>query len=139
MDDDVKLDFYPASSPNRTGVLVIPGRGYEFISMESEGLVPARWLNARGLDAWVLSYTVADTSSSSIPEPVFPMSQVEALEAVSRIRASGRVDQLGVWGFSAGGHLAAVTATDPAAVLDFVVLAYPVVSMAAGTTNDVNN
>ncbi|KAI0114906.1 alpha/beta-hydrolase [Daldinia grandis] len=130
---DLKLDFYPASDPSRTGVLVLPGGGYEFISMENEGVAPARWLNGRGLDAWVLSYTTAGPSN---PAPIFPAPQREALEAVRHIRASGRVDKLGIWGFSAGGHLAAVTATDPSAKLDFAVLAYPVISMAAGTTHE---
>ncbi|KAI4862873.1 alpha/beta-hydrolase [Hypoxylon rubiginosum] len=133
MTTELKLDFYPAPNPNRTGVLVLPGGGYEFISMDNEGLEPARWLNARGFDAWVLSYTVAGPST---PAPIFPAPQREALEAVRRIRGGGLVDRLGIWGFSAGGHLAAITATDREAGLDFAVLAYPVVSMAAGTTHD---
>ncbi|KAI1467249.1 alpha/beta-hydrolase [Daldinia caldariorum] len=130
---ELKLDFYPASNPSRTGVLVLPGGGYDFISMEKEGIAPARWLNDRQLDAWVLSYTTAGPSN---PAPIYPAPQREALEAARQIRASGRVDRLGIWGFSAGGHLAAVTATDPAADLDFAILAYPVISMAAGTTHE---
>ncbi|XXH05024.1 hypothetical protein Hte_011448 [Hypoxylon texense] len=143
---DLKLDFYPAPAPDpdphRTGVLVLPGGGYEFISLENEGAAPARWLNARGFDAWVLSYTVSgSTSPAPAPAPVFPAPQREAREAVRRIRASGRVGRLGIWGFSAGGHLAAITATATdsdadGAKLDFAVLAYPVISMAEGTTHD---
>ncbi|KAI0840425.1 Alpha/Beta hydrolase protein [Hypoxylon sp. FL0890] len=131
---ELKLDFYPAPNPNRTGVLVLPGGGYEFISLEKEGVAPAQWLNDRNIDAWVLSYTIADESSN--PAPIFPAPQREALEAVRRVRASGRVERLGIWGFSAGGHLAAVTATDPGVELDFVILAYPVISMVAGTTHE---
>ncbi|OTA59947.1 alpha/beta-hydrolase [Hypoxylon sp. EC38] len=130
---ELKLDFYPAPNPSRTGILVLPGGGYEFISMDNEGVEPAQWLNSHNIDAWVLSYT---TAGESHPAPIFPTPQREALEAVRRIRASGRVDKLGIWGFSAGGHLAAVTATDPSAELDFAVLAYPVISMAAGTTHE---
>ncbi|KAI5864480.1 alpha/beta-hydrolase [Durotheca rogersii] len=129
---DLVLDFYPASSPNRVGVLVLPGGGYGFISRENEGTAPAEWLNARGVDAWVLSYTVA---SATVPAPISPRPQQEALEAARRIRAEGRVDRLGIWGFSAGGHLAAVTATDPAAALDFAILGYPVISMVPGVTH----
>ncbi|KAI1768874.1 alpha/beta-hydrolase [Hypoxylon sp. FL1150] len=132
---DLKLDFYPAPNPNRTGVLVLPGGGYEFISIDNEGIEPARWLNARGYDAWVLSYTVA---GSSTPAPIIPAPQRDAIAAVRRIRAEDRIDRLGLWGFSAGGHLAAVTATDVDMIgqIDFMVLAYPVISMAAGTTHD---
>ncbi|OTA95820.1 hypothetical protein M434DRAFT_393463 [Hypoxylon sp. CO27-5] len=130
---ELKLDFYPAPNPGRTGVLVLPGGGYEFISMDNEGVEPAQWLNSHNIDAWVLSYTTAGESN---PAPIFPAPQREALEAVRRIRASGSVDKLGIWGFSAGGHLAAVTVTDPSAELDFAVLAYPVISMAAETTHE---
>lgn len=133
--EDIKLDFYPALYPNRTGVLVLPGGGYDFISYEREGLAPARWLISRNMDAWVLSYA---TKSPAAPDPSAPLSptpQREALEAVRRIWASGRLDRLGVWGFSAGGHLAAMIATDADAKLDFAILAYPVISMAADTTH----
>ncbi|KAI8963926.1 alpha/beta-hydrolase [Daldinia sp. FL1419] len=130
---ELKLDYYPASNYSRTGVLVLPGGGYEFISMEKEGTAPAQWLNDRKIHAWVLSYTTAGPSS---PAPIYPAPQLEALEAVRRIRASGRIDKLGIWGFSAGGHLAAVTATEPDVALDFAILAYPVISMAAGITHE---
>lgn len=130
---ELKLDFYPAPDPSGVGALVLPGGGYEFISLDNEGVEPAQWLNSQNMDAWVLSYTTAGESN---PAPIFPAPQREALEAVRRIRASGRVDRLGIWGFSAGGHLAAVTATDPSAKLDFAILAYPVISMAAGTTHE---
>ncbi|KAI1375016.1 alpha/beta-hydrolase [Hypoxylon crocopeplum] len=128
-----KLDFYGASNPNRTGVLVLPGGSYAFIAMANEGLPVAEWLNKRNMDAWVLSYTVAGRESERAP--VFPAPQQEALDAVRYIRDTGRVDRLGIWGFSAGGHLAAVTATDPLAQLDFAILAYPVISMSPCTTH----
>ncbi|KAL7626977.1 hypothetical protein AAE478_003752 [Parahypoxylon ruwenzoriense] len=132
---ELKLEFYPAPTASRTGVLILPGGGYEFLSLDNEGIAPARWLNSLNINAWVLSYTVA---SPLTPAPIFPAPQREALEAVRRIRALGRVDRLGIWGFSAGGHLAAVTATHPSAVkeLDFAILAYPVISMAAGTAHE---
>ena len=45
--------------------------------------------------------------------------------------------RVGVWGFSAGGHLASTLAThhDAASRPDFAILAYPVVSMADGVTH----
>ncbi|KAK8079438.1 hypothetical protein PG997_007256 [Apiospora hydei] len=92
------LTFYPAPDPNGTGVL-----------LGQRGPAPAAWLNARGFDAWVLRYTV-DSHRGAVA-PVYPAPIDEAAAAVERIRASGRVATLGVWGFSAGGHLAAITAT----------------------------
>ncbi|KFX92873.1 hypothetical protein V490_05119 [Pseudogymnoascus sp. VKM F-3557] len=122
----MSLQFFAAPSPNKTGVLIAPGGGYSYVSDEKEGFSPAKWLNERGFDAWVLSYTCAGDGH---PRPIYPAPQREALDAVKKIRAEERVTKLGIWGFSAGGHLAAVTATTLEASLDFVVLAYPVISM----------
>ncbi|RYP74470.1 hypothetical protein DL771_002944 [Monosporascus sp. 5C6A] len=122
------LAFYPAPKPNNTGVLVIPGGGYGFVSLDYEGADAVRWLNSRGFDAWVLDYTTTCTA----PAPLYPTPLEEAAEAVRQVRARNRVARLGVWGFSAGAHLAAMTLTradDVGALLDFAVLAYPVVSM----------
>jgi acetyl esterase/lipase len=127
----MKLTLYPAQAPNKTGVLLVPGGGYGYVSLEKEGLKPSEWLNARGFDAWVLEYTVAETKTP----PLFPTPMEEALEAVRQIRAEGRVVKLGIWGWSAGGHLSAITATDATAGLDFAILAYPVISMVPGTTH----
>ncbi|KFY42381.1 hypothetical protein V494_02432 [Pseudogymnoascus sp. VKM F-4513 (FW-928)] len=122
----MSLQFFAAPNPNKTGVLIAPGGGYSYVSYEKEGLTPAKWLNERGFDAWVLSYTCADGDN---PSPIYPAPYNEALDAVKKIRAEARVTKLGIWGWSAGGHLAAVTATTPGMALDFVVLAYPVITM----------
>ncbi|KAK7928323.1 Acetyl esterase/lipase [Apiospora marii] len=153
MTTDLHLTFYPAPAPNGTGVLVLPGGGYGNISWDNEGPPPAAWLNARGFDAWILRYTV-DSHRGAVA-PVYPAPIDEAVEAVGRIRAGGRVATLGVWGFSAGGHLAAITATTTtaavtnglkkktggeeddaaetekgvASIVDFAILTYPVITM----------
>ncbi len=129
----MNLEFFPAPAPKGVGVLVVPGGGYGHVAIDHEGHQVAQWLNERGYDAWVLTYTVA---SESTPAPIFPAPQNEALQAVADIRASGRVEKLGIFGFSAGGHLSAVTATNPDADLDFAVLAYPVIDMGAGWTHE---
>ncbi|KAK8050922.1 endo-1-4-beta-xylanase B [Apiospora rasikravindrae] len=151
----LNLTFYPAPEPNGTGVLVLPGGGYGNISWDNEGPPPAAWLNERGFDAWILRYTV-DSHRGAIA-PVYPAPIDEAVEAVEHIRASGRVSTLGVWGFSAGGHLAAITATTTttttgskttngtkagateeeagsekeslSSIVDFAILTYPVITM----------
>ncbi|KFY73878.1 hypothetical protein V499_06046 [Pseudogymnoascus sp. VKM F-103] len=128
----MSLQFFPAPNPNSTGVLIAPGGGYAYVSYEKEGSLPAKWLNERGFDAWVLTYTCAD---GDIPAPIYPAPMEEALDAVKKIRAEGRVSKLGIWGWSAGGHLAAITATTPEVELDFAVLSYPVISMEDPTTH----
>ena len=131
------LQYFPAPHPNKTGILICPGGGYEYISIENEGTSPAKWLNDRGFDAWILSYTCVSAERSETPissrcKPIYPAPQTEALNAINEIRAKyvgTRLTKLGIWGFSAGGHLAAITATTPGLKLDFAILAYPVISM----------
>ncbi|ETS85895.1 hypothetical protein PFICI_03920 [Pestalotiopsis fici W106-1] len=120
-----QLAYFPAASPVGTGVIICPGGGYSHLSLVKEGSTPAAWLNDLGIDAWVLTYTTTANQSA----PLYPTPLVEALDAVEYVKSQDVVTKLGIWGFSAGGHLAAVTVTNPAADLDFGILAYPVISM----------
>jgi acetyl esterase/lipase len=49
------------ASANGTGIVVAPGGGFRFLSWDSEGTDVAKWLNARGVAAFVLKYRVAET------------------------------------------------------------------------------
>lgn len=93
--------------------------------MDKEGYQPAAWLNKQGYDAWILDYATANNTAT----PLYPKPQDQALEAVEQIRAEYSLSKLGIWGFSAGGHLAATTVTNTSANLDFGILAYPVITM----------
>lgn len=57
-DGDVpKLYVYPAAGAGKHPcVIVLPGGGYTRLMMEKEGAVEARWLNTRGVTAFVLEY-----------------------------------------------------------------------------------
>lgn len=134
--------FLPA--PERatgTAVVVCPGGGYVMHAMEHEGRQVAQWLNRLGVAAFVLTYRLG-------PRYRHPAPLQDAQRALRYVRLhAGRfgVDpgRVGIWGFSAGGHLAATAAThvaqgDPQAEApidrlssrpDFVILAYPVISM----------
>lgn len=84
-------------------VLVLPGGGYGFTS-EREGEGVALRLVSEGICAFVLNYHVAPHR--------FPVALCEALTAIAYIRENCEefnVDEnnIGVCGFSAGGHLAA--------------------------------
>lgn len=111
--------------PARIGVLVLPGGGYQHLAVNHEGNQICAWLNARGYDAWMLEYHVASKS----PAPLMnkPLDDVGA--ALAAIRTDKRNEKLGIWGFSAGGHLAAMAATQPDFKLDLAVLAYPVIEI----------
>jgi len=119
------LTYYPAPSPNGDGVLVVPGGGYAFVSLDFEGANTTAYLNERGYHVWVLNYATSSTAKT----PLYPLPQNQALDAVKQIRGLKTVKKLGIWGFSAGGHLAATTITNPEAQLDYAILAYPVITM----------
>jgi acetyl esterase/lipase len=111
--DTPKLFYYPATSPGvRSAVIVLPGGGYNHLMMEKEGASEARWLAAHGVAAFVLQYRLA-------PWYKYPAPMLDGSRAVRYVRShatdfgvdSGRI---GVWGFSAGGHLAGYLATEPA-------------------------
>jgi acetyl esterase/lipase len=104
-EDVPKLYTYPASGAGaHAAVIVMPGGGYTHLVMEKEGGVEARWLNAHGVSAFVLAYRLS-------PKYVYPAAMLDGERAVRYVRANARtlgVDpgKIGVWGFSAGGHLA---------------------------------
>lgn len=139
--DHPTIDAYlPASNPTHSAVLVIPGGSYRNVVDDREGAAPAQWLAQRGVAAFVLHYRVHPYRYPA------PIADAERAMRLLRGQASSfgfSPDHLGVWGFSAGGHNASMLATlfdqgapsspDPVERLsdrpDFVILAYPVVSM----------
>lgn len=135
------VDAYIPENGNGGAVVVCPGGGYGFLALDHEGEQIARWLNERGFAAFVLHYRIA-------PRYKHPMPMLDAQRALRLVRnraAEWNIDsdKIGIWGFSAGGHLAATCATlfdegqrrasDPTDTVScrpsFCVLAYPVVSM----------
>ncbi|KAI0172208.1 Alpha/Beta hydrolase protein [Hypoxylon sp. FL1284] len=125
------LEDHPApGSEQRKGVLIIPGGRYGYVGVNQDGKKPKQWLHERGFHVWVLIYTCADNHLPSYPKPMD-----EAKTAVEDIRRTDRVDKLGIWGWSAGGHLAAITATEFESGLDFMILSYPVISMEGDITH----
>ncbi|KAL0932307.1 endo-1,4-beta-xylanase B [Colletotrichum truncatum] len=126
-----QITYFPAANSTGTGVLVCPGGGYARVSIVKEGYTPAQFLNSLGIDAWVLDYTTISNTTG----PIYPKPQDEALDALKYIREQNRTTKLGIWGFSAGGHLSAVTLTNPEAALDFGILAYPVITLEGNYTH----
>ena len=119
---------------NGRAILVIPGGGYAYVAGSSEGSDWAPMLNALGYTVAVLTYTTPPTA------PDGPLTQ--ARDAMAYLRqhpdechtASG---QIGVMGFSAGGHLASTVAThtEGSEAPAFQVLFYPVITMNSSTTH----
>jgi len=148
------IDLYVAAdNPTHTVVVVFPGGGYTCLSQGIEGADMAEWWNGRGVSVAVVTYRLA-------PEFHYPAPLEDGRRAMQWVRAHAaefhaEPDHIGLMGFSAGGHLAAITATtafdpvpegpspvgwltlpDLAGVSsrpDFLVLGYPVITMKDGT------
>ena len=137
-----KPTLAPYLVPNAKGaaaVVVCPGGGYGALALNHEGDKVAKYLNALGVNAFVLKYRVAGKGR---PGPLMraPLTDVQA--AIRKVRAQAAETgtdpaKVGVLGFSAGGHLASTAAThfDDACRPDFAVLCYPVISMRDGVTH----
>ena len=130
----------PKQLANGLAVIVCPGGGYARLAVDKEGSEMQRWLNALGVTVFLLKYRIAPYQH---PAPL-----LDVLRAVRLVRshaAQWAVDphRVAVFGSSAGGHLAASAATlydapegktgaaidTISARPDFVVLAYPVITM----------
>jgi len=141
--DRPTLTVYLPSGENatKTGVVIAPGGGYQHLATEKEGTAIARWLNARGVAAFVLKYRLG-------PKYHYPVELEDAQRAIRTVRANAAEygvakDHVGMCGFSAGGHLTATAgthfdagnaqSTDPierqGSRPDFMVLSYPVITL----------
>jgi acetyl esterase/lipase len=140
--------YYPAvDRPNGTAVIVCPGGGYGILSNDREGIQYAQWLSHLGVTTFILK--------NRLKEYGHPAPLQDVLRAIRLVRsraAEFKVNpaRIGVMGSSAGGHLAASAGTlfDHAdgrtgaaldavnARPDFLILMYPVISMADGVTHE---
>lgn len=104
--------FRPAKEKDTGAAVVIaPGGGYNILAWDHEGLDVAAWLNSIGVTGIVLKYRIPRR-----PEhPKYPLQ--DAQRALSLVRSKATEwgidpNRVGMLGFSAGGHLTAVTATN---------------------------
>ena len=104
------LQFYPAKKNNPgTTVVVCPGGGYIILAWDLEGTEVCDWLNSLGVNAVLLKYRVPRRPGLSKHHVALEDAQ-EAMRFVRSNAAAFRIDpkQIGVMGFSAGGHLSAM-------------------------------
>lgn len=133
----------PKGKENGCSVIVCPGGGYQHLASSYEGHDVADWFTSFGVTGFVLRYRLA-------PKYHHPTMMLDVQREVRTVRTrAGEFNlnldptRIGVMGFSAGGHLASTSgthfdtgkadATDPVDRAgcrpDFLVLAYPVISM----------
>lgn len=136
------LTYFPAPKEIANGAVAVvcPGGGYVRLSITNEGSGFQRWLNSLGVSVFVLKYRLKEYGHPA------PLRDVLRAVRIVRSRASEfGVDphRVGVFGSSAGGHLAACAGTlfdhpmgKTGAVLDavsarpdFILMQYPVILM----------
>jgi acetyl esterase/lipase len=109
--------YRPAKDKDtRTAAIIAPGGGYNFLAWDHEGGDVARWLNSIGVTGIVLKYRVPVRKGESRDTPAFHPLQ-DAQRALSLVRNKAKewgIDEhrIGMVGFSAGGHLTAMLATN---------------------------
>ena len=128
--DTAKVLVFLPDTKKATGraVVICPGGGYSRLSMKHEGTDWAQFFNRQGIAAIVLKYRM--------PHGRYKVPVQDAEEAMRLVRRNAKawsIDpaDVGIMGFSAGGHLASVIATqgrDDAAA-NFQILFYPVITM----------
>lgn len=140
------LEVYLPDEQINTGkaVLIFPGGGYTILAYEWEGTEFAEWLQSNGIAGIVVKYRLPVSESLINPKEV-PLADAQRAIRMVRHHASEwdiNPEQVGIMGFSAGGHLAATlstqydneaySGTDAIDALsarpDFSVLVYPVIS-----------
>ncbi|MFV5690196.1 GDSL-type esterase/lipase family protein [Flavobacterium sp. ZT3R25] len=113
---------------NGTAVIVCPGGGFHTLSINSEGIDVAKWLNSKGITAFVLKYRLVKSETDdpvkeifplfenrkkldSVNAPVVPLAIADGLTAIQYVRDHAvefniEKNRIGIIGFSAGGTVA---------------------------------
>ncbi len=110
------LTVYSPDPAKNTGAaaLVFPGGGYIRLSYNLEGTEVCDWLNSIGVTCVLVKYRVPE--EGHYPENVEDLEDAQQAIRLTRAHASEwHIDpkRIGVIGFSAGAHLAAVLSTHP--------------------------
>ncbi len=135
--------YFPTEKLN-TGraVIICPGGAYKILAMNKEGYDVAERFVSVGITAFVLKYRLPN-DEVMIHKDIAPLQ--DAQRAIQLVRENAKKwkiksDQIGIVGFSAGGHLASTLGTHYQRALidnsenislrpDFMLLLYPVISM----------
>ena len=137
---DVTVYLPAGAKATGTSIVICPGGGYQHLAIDKEGHDVARWLNTIGIAGIVLKYRLpgsaamthgADLQAEAQGAHVAIEDAEAAIELVRKTAARWNLkpNAVGLMGFSAGGHLAAMMgmvapkATRP----DFLVLGYPAI------------
>jgi hypothetical protein len=75
------ITAYVPENPNGTAIVIAPGGAFHTLSIDSEGIDVAKWLNAKGVTAFVLKYRVARSfTDDPLKEIMGKMSNFQTLD-----------------------------------------------------------
>ena len=127
-DGKAQMVCFLPQNPSGKAIVGVPGGGYSMLSNTHEGTQASGWLNEQGIAYFVVNYRLPEGDRTK------PISDVE--QGIRIVRDSAQVwgvnpHDVGIMGFSAGGHLSSVISTHAAFDVrpDFTILFYPVISM----------
>lgn len=124
---DPTITVYLPKSESATGtaVVIAPGGAFHTLSIDSEGIEVAKWLNSRGVAAFVLKYRVVKSETEDPVKElmakmgdfkkldaenatVVPLAIADGKKAIEYVRSHAKEynispNQIGLMGFSAGG------------------------------------
>jgi acetyl esterase/lipase len=118
------------------GVIIAPGGYCVALAIDREGNEVARWLQQRGIAAFVLKYRTQEKREQGIPhdldmDKACRYGIADAVQAIKLVRLHAQAwgvapDRVGIIGFSAGGMVAsgALLQADAATRPDFAALIY---------------
>lgn len=131
--DTAKVRVFLPVESEATGraVVICPGGGYHHLALKKEGYDWGEFFQSQGIAAVVLKYRMPHGN------PDVPISDAEQAMKLVRANAAGwhvSLNDVGIMGFSAGGHLASTIATQSTgdAKPNFQILFYPVITMMEG-------
>jgi len=110
-----RLEFYEPAPGQKTGaaVVIVPGGGFGILASQHEGSELAEWFRERGIVAAVLQHRCP---TNKLPKPwEYPAQDTQRAVSLVRARAAElgiQADRVGLFGFSAGGQVALIAATN---------------------------
>ena len=110
------IPFLPApDKATGAAIVVCPGGGHHFLAMEHEGYAVGKWFSEHGIAVFVLEYRLSKASGSTYLVNVHSL--MDAQRAIRTVRSRAKEwhldpSRIGVMGFSAGGEVAALAATE---------------------------
>lgn len=134
--DKAELTVLLPDAKKATGRAIVccPGGAYSHLAMQHEGTDWQWFFNNQGIALFVLKYRM--------PRGNYQVPISDAEEAIRLVRSNAKEwninpNDVGIMGFSAGGHLASTIATHSKGEVkpDFQILFYPVITMVSGFTH----